>query len=157
MFRTITIYLALTCCGASAGDWTTWGGDASRNMVSHESGIPATLDPGRRNPLTGQIDLSEAQNVKWVTRLGAHTFGTPVIAHGKIFIGTTNDAPRNPKIQGERGVLMCFEEASGKFLWQLTVPKLSSAINDCPSLGISATPTVDGEHLDLLRRWIAAQ
>ena len=46
----------------------------------------------------------------------------------KYFLGTNNDNPKNPAITGDKGVLMCFRESDGKFLWQAVSDKLESAI-----------------------------
>ena len=51
---------------------------------------------------------------------------TPTVYKGKIFIGTNNENPRDPKHQGDRSILLCFDEKTGEFLWQLVVPKLAS-------------------------------
>ena len=67
-----------------------------------------------------------------VARLGTETHGTPVVAGGRVYIGTNNGEPRDPKHQGDRGVLMCFEEKTGRFLWQLVVPK---RVEDSTSIG----------------------
>ncbi|MBL0159323.1 MAG: hypothetical protein IPP47_19770 [Bryobacterales bacterium] len=50
---------------------------------------------------------------------------------GKIFLGTNNGNLRNAAIQGDRGVLMCFRESDGQFLWQAVTDKLASGpVND---------------------------
>ena len=71
------------------------------------------FEPGRRNPDTDNIDLATTKNVKWVARLGNQTYGSPVVAAGKVFVGTNNEAPRDPRIEGDRGVMMCFDEKTG--------------------------------------------
>src|SRR5436309_11852706 len=95
----------------SAGDQPQWGHAWSRNMVSNERGLPDSFDP------------KTGQNIKWSAELGAETHSTPVIARGRVYIGTNNGRPRDPHEVGDRGVLMCFDEATGCFLWQLAVPK----------------------------------
>ena len=125
--------LALAVVRAAADDQPQWGHAWSRNMVSTETGLPAEFDPA-----TGK-------NIRWVADLGTESHSTPVIADGKVYIGTNNGNPRNPAHQGDRGVLMCFAEADGKFLWQLVVPKLSEdPYLDWPNSGISSPATVDG-------------
>ena len=58
--------------------------------------LPETFNPGK--VVSGEVDLSTARNVKWAARLGAGTYGTPVVAGGKVFIGTNNGrrATRGP-------------------------------------------------------------
>jgi outer membrane protein assembly factor BamB len=131
-----------------AGDWTQWGGSDCRNMVSSEKGFPETFETGEgRNPASGSSGL---KNVKWVAKLGSESYGNPTVSGGRIFIGTNNGSPRDPKYAGDRCVVMCFEEATGKFLWQLNVPKLpqrGTFNGDCGKLGICSSPTVDGDRV----------
>ena len=117
-------------------DRAQWGQRWSRNMVSDEQGLPESFDPA-----TGK-------NIKWAARLGTETHATPVIAQGRVFIGTNNGAPRDPRQQGDRGVLMCFDERDGRFLWQLAANKLNASIYwDWPNAGICSPATVDGNRL----------
>ena len=102
-------------------------------MVSDEKSLPDSFDPH-----TGQ-------NIKWSAALGTEAHSSPVIAGGRIYIGTNNGNPRDPKHQGDRGVLMCFEENSGDLLWQLVVPKREEDVYfDWPNSGISSPATVEG-------------
>ena len=66
-------------------------------------------------------DPKTGRNVKWVVDLGTSTYATPVVAQGKVLIGTNNARPRDPRIKGDRGVLVCLRESDGKFIWQLTL------------------------------------
>ena len=93
-------------------------------------------------------DVSTKKSVKWVAELGSQTYATPVVAGGMVFIGTNNDAPRNPAQGGDRGVLMAFQESDGQFLWQATSTKLPTGnVNDWGHVGICSTPLVEGERL----------
>src|SRR5262249_17430833 len=85
----------------------------------------------------------------WSVPLGMHhAYGGPVVAGGKVFIGTNNDRPRDPAIKGDKGVLMCFRESDGKFLWQIVHDKLPDAENnDVPKHGVASAPAVDGDRL----------
>src|SRR5262249_13090692 len=59
-----------------------------------------------------------------------------------------NETPRDPKIEGDRGVMMCFDEKSGKFLWQTVYEKLPAGrVSDWPEEGICSAPVVDGDRL----------
>jgi outer membrane protein assembly factor BamB len=119
-----------------AADRPQWGERFSRNMVSGERGLPDGFDP-----VTGR-------NVKWSVALGTECYATPVIAGGKVLIGTNNNQPRDPRHAGDRGVLMCFNEADGRFQWQLVVPKLSEDVYfDWPQVGMCSTPTVEGDRV----------
>jgi len=93
-------------------------------------------------------DTSSGKNVKWITELGSLTYGSPVVADGKIYVGTNNENPRNPKQIGDLGVLMAFRESDGEFQWQATSEKLASGmVNDWPEQGICSTPAVDKDRL----------
>src|SRR3954469_18760424 len=82
---------------AIAADWPQWGHDPSRNMVSDEKHLPAEMSAGTVDDNTGKLDPKDAKNVKWSARLGTFAFGNPVVAGGKVFVGTNNENPRDPK------------------------------------------------------------
>jgi outer membrane protein assembly factor BamB len=120
----------------AADDWPMWGGTLSRNMVSGDTGMPT------------EWDTAAGANVKWVAMLGAMSYGNPVVAGGKVFVGTNNDRPRDPAVVDDKGVLMAFREADGAFLWQMVHDKLSSGeANDWPFQGVCSSPSVDGDRL----------
>lgn len=131
--------LAATAFQATAGEQPQWGQAWSRNMVSAERGLADSFDP------------KTGKNIKWTARLGTETHSTPVVAGGRIYIGTNNGEPRDPKHEGDRGVLMCFDERDGKLLWQLVVPKREEdPFHDWPKTGISSPVTVEGERVYLV-------
>ena len=134
---------------AFAQDWAQWGGsDPGRNMYSPATGLPDHFAPGKHKKGSEEIDPATTKNVKWVTKLGSQSYGNVTVAQGKIFIGTNNDSPRDPQHTGDRSVLMCFDEKTGEFLWQLVVPKLASGlVNDWPGLGLLASPCVQGNRV----------
>jgi outer membrane protein assembly factor BamB len=126
-------------CPAPAADQPQWGQAWSRNMVSDERGLPDSFDP------------QTGRNLKWAAELGTETHSTPVVAGGRVYIGTNNGHPRDPAQQGDRGVLMCFDEPTGRFLWQLVVPKRTEDIYyDWPQSGIASPVTVEGDRVYLV-------
>ncbi len=127
---------ALIASDPGTGDWPMWGGTADRNMVSKQKGLPTTWD------------VKTKKNVKWVAALGSQTYGNPVVAGGKVFVGTNNEAVRDPKQPGDRGVLMAFRESDGEFLWQHTSEKLPAGrVNDWPFQGVASSPMIEGDRL----------
>ncbi|HAV60765.1 MAG TPA: pyrrolo-quinoline quinone [Verrucomicrobiales bacterium] len=121
-----------------SADQPQWGHAWSRNQVSAETGLPAMFDPA-----TGK-------NINWRARLGTEAHATPVVANGRVYIGTNNNEPRDPRHVGDRGVLMCFDEQTGKLLWQLVVPKRhEDPYFDWPNSGISSPVTVEGDRVYL--------
>src|SRR5579872_2503576 len=154
-FRALSVggllVLGASALVAKASDWPMWGHNASRNMVSEETNLPDTFDPGTFKPNSEEIDMATTKNVKWVAKLGSQAYGNPVVAGGKVFVGTNNESPRDPKYKGDRSVLMCFDENTGKLLWQLPVPKLGTGkISDWEYLGICSSPAVENNRVYLV-------
>ncbi len=117
-------------------DWPMWGGTADRNMVSNQKGMPSSWD------------VKTKKNIKWVATLGSQSYGNVVVSGGQVYVGTNNEAARDPKQAGDRGVLMCFRESDGAFLWQQTNEKLASGrVNDWPFQGVCSSPLVEGDRL----------
>ncbi|MGL4595621.1 MAG: PQQ-binding-like beta-propeller repeat protein [Thermoguttaceae bacterium] len=132
-------------CGVamlSAADVPQFGIDFSHNRISAETNLPDSFVPGTRNSTTDEItDASE--NVCWVARIGSRTYTPPVISDGCVLIGTNNAAQYDTEIEGDRGVLLCFDEKTGKFLWQYTAPKVTDVpFFDTADIGITSIPTV---------------
>src|SRR4029079_4908056 len=117
---------ALVAVSLHAGDWPQWGGRNTRNMVSDEKGLPAKFNPGKKMKGGEDVDMSTTENCLWAVKLGSQSYGSPNIANGKVFVGTNNESPRNAQIIGDRGIVMCFDEKSGKFQWQMVTPKLGA-------------------------------
>lgn len=125
--------------GKGTGDWPMWGGTVDRNMVNDTTGVTLDFDPQTK------------KNILWTAKLGSQSYGNPIVAGGKVFVGTNNGADYRPKHKGDRGVLLCFDEKNGKFLWQLTREKLPQGrVNDWPEQGICSTPCVEGDRLWLV-------
>ncbi len=117
-----------------AADQPQWGQAWTRNLVSGERGLPDQFDPR-----TGH-------NVKWVIPLGSEAHASPVVGSDRILIGTNNQEPRDPRHQGDRGVLFCLDERDGSLLWQLAVPKRVEDIYfDWPHSGICSPATIEGD------------
>jgi outer membrane protein assembly factor BamB/pimeloyl-ACP methyl ester carboxylesterase len=128
--------LQLAAVVVFAADQPQWGARFSRNMVSEEKGLPDGFDPA-----TGR-------NIRWTARLGTQTYSTPVVAGGRVLIGTNNDAPRDPRHKGDRGVLMCFDEKDGRLCWQLVCPKITTSNYwDWPRDGLCSPATVEGDRV----------
>jgi outer membrane protein assembly factor BamB len=152
-FRRVTVTTAVAgiigLAPAIAEDWPQWGRTThSRNMYSPEKGLPAKFDPGKFKSGTEEVDLKTTKNVKWVAKLGSQSYGNTTVAGGKVFVGTNNDSPRDPQHQGDRSILMVFDEKTGELLWQLLIPKLKSGkVNDWENLGLLSSPTVEGDRV----------
>src|SRR5262249_9793492 len=87
---------------SSARSWPLFGGTVQRNLVN-------LVD--KDLPTDWSTTPDKEKNIKWSVRLGSKAYGGPIIAGGKIFVGTNNQLPRNKEIKGDKGVIMCFRES----------------------------------------------
>lgn len=132
--RAAGLAVTLVAAGLQAADQPQWGEAWSRNLVSRERGLPNTFDP------------KTGHNVKWVAKLGTEAHASPVVGRGRVFIGTNNNDPRDPRHEGDRGVLFCLDERDGVLLWQLVVPKrVEDIFFDWPNSGICSPATIEGD------------
>ena len=124
-------------------DWPVWGKDGTRNMVSTETGLTLEFDPGKM--LEDEVvDMKTTQNVKWVAKLGSQAYGNVTIGEGKVLVGTNNESIRDPKKQGDRGVVICLDEKTGAFDWQLVIPKLGAGkVSDWEYIGVCSSPAIE--------------
>src|SRR5262249_44180811 len=140
---------------STADNWVMFGGNVDRNFVNTKvKGLPVEWDVG------------EKKNILWVADLGSKAYGGPIVAAGKVFVGTNNQKPRQKsiKVDGkdfpllkkekgrtvpvDMGVLMCFDAKDGAFQWQHLFFKLESGqVNDWPLEGICSSPVVEGDKL----------
>jgi outer membrane protein assembly factor BamB len=122
------------------GDWPCWGGSIERNMINATTPIAIDFVPAETS--------EEGKKLLWVAKLGSQTYGNPVVSNGKVWVGTNNGGEYRPKHKGDRGCVLCFEEKTGKFLWQLTREKLPQGrVNDWPEQGICSAPFVEGDRM----------
>ncbi len=114
------------------GDQPQWGEAWSRNLVSAETNLPVEFDP------------ASGRNLRWKAALGSDSYATPIVAGGRVYIGTNNERPRDARRREDAGVLMCFDESTGHCLWQLVTPKLEGdPYYDWPKTGMSSPVTVE--------------
>ena len=121
-----------------------------RNNTPVGKNIPADFDPGQFDAKTGEWIKKTSKNIKWVAKLGSQSYGNPVVADGKIWVGTNNGAGWIKRYPAETdlGCLLCFNEADGKFLWQNSSEKLPTGrVHDWPLQGICCAPYVEGKRL----------
>ncbi len=117
-------------------------------MASAERGLATSFEAGQRDRDSGTIDPATTSHVRWVVPLGKRTYTSPVVADGRVLIGTNNDRPRDLRIKSDSGVLMCFDAATGDFLWQIARPKIDTIrFFDAPASGWTSTPAVVGHRV----------
>lgn len=118
--------------------WPQWGGTAARNNVTNATNLPVNWN------------VKSGENIRWTADLGSQSYGTPVVANGKVFVGTNNGRgylKRYPK-DVDLGCLVCFDQETGQFLWQHSNTKLKTGrVHDWPLQGICSTPVVQGNRL----------
>ena len=118
-----------------------FGGTPERNMVNLTD---------KNIPRSWNVEDGKRKNVKWIVQLGNYAYGGPVVADGKIFVGTNNAVPRDPKNKSkDKAVLMAFNEADGKFLWQNVhdIPPTATSSMTPSTDGMCSTPVVEGQRL----------
>jgi outer membrane protein assembly factor BamB len=116
-----------------------FGGTVHRNMANpFEKNIPADWS----------VQEGKQKNIKWVSKLSTKAYGGPVIAGGKIFVATDNRSPHDPKITGDKGIVLCLRENDGAFLWEAVHEELPDEIvKEARVEGIASTPTVEGNRV----------
>ena len=74
---------------SETGDWPMWGGTPSRNNVPEAKNIPGEWNIGEFDD-DGKWIPGSGTNIKWVAPLGSQTYGNPVVADGRVYVGTNN-------------------------------------------------------------------
>ena len=116
---------------ALAGDQPQWGQKYTRNMVSAEKGLPESCD------------IETGKNLKWSVPVGG-AYGSPIVAEGCVFIGSNNEECRDPRFQGDHGVLLCLDKKDGSLRWQFARPRMEGDIyRDWVRVAFCSPPTVD--------------
>ncbi len=112
--------------------------------------VPTEWEVGEFDADTGEWKKEGSKNIKWVALLGSQTYGNPVVANGKVYVGTNNGAAYLKRYPADvdLGVLLCFDEKDGKFLWQDSSEKLHTGrVHDWPLMGICSSPLVEGDRV----------
>lgn len=111
-----------------------WGGGASPNMVSAARNLPE--DPGKTTPA-------------WEIRVGTHQYSIPTIDRGRIYVGANDMAVDRPGYKRTAGgSVMCVEQATGKMIWRLPIPRFMGGIKppyhfDQWRCGVCSGPVAD--------------
>jgi outer membrane protein assembly factor BamB len=145
------LMLVLFATAATVGaEWNQWGGSPVRNNVSPAKDLAIEWETGEFDPATGAWKSDTARNIAWVAALGSQSYGNPVVADGKVFVGTNNGKgwlKRYPSAT-DLGCLLAFDVTDGSFLWQDSSEKLPTGrVHDWPLQGICCSPLVEGDRL----------
>ncbi|RIK78005.1 MAG: serine/threonine protein kinase [Planctomycetota bacterium] len=129
-------------------DYAQWGTSPLKNNVSKATNLPTFWDGGKVDFKTGKRDLASMKNIKWAAALGSQTYANPIVADGRVLIGTNNGngyLKRYPA-DVDLGCMLAFTEDKGEFLWQYSSEKLPTGkVHDWELLGICSTPIVEGD------------
>ena len=149
--------LMVFCCGLQSfaaeseptREWNQWGGSAQRNNTPVGHNIPITWDVGK---FVGKPPkrVGVSPNIRWIALLGSQSYGNPVIADGKAFVGSNNSNGWLKRYPGniDLGCLLAFRLSDGQFLWQHSSEKLPTGrVHDWPLQGICSTSLVEGKRL----------
>ncbi len=109
-----------------------FGGTPQRNMVN-------TVD--KNTPIDWSVEEGKRKNIKWIANLGSYCYSGPIIADGKVFVGTNNGDDKDTK-----AALMAFRESDGKFLWQIVHAKSNSS-EASYRYGLCSTPVFENNRL----------
>lgn len=125
---------------ADGTDWPMGGGGVSRNaVVSQGQGPTDWRVPEKDQP---------GKNILWTAQLGNLSYGGPVISNGLVWVGTNNMVPRDEDLTEDAGVLMCFRERDGQFLYQYLSPRLPEGREvDWPGSSLASAPLIEGDRL----------
>jgi outer membrane protein assembly factor BamB len=117
-------------------------------MVSTEQDLPEAFVPGEKDPQGRGIRAETTRNVLWTARLGSMACSTPVVADGRLFIGSCDD---------KQGLFSCFDALTGRLLWRWSAPardvhKMLDGrqfqFNNFPrTLGVCSSAAIDGDRV----------
>ena len=127
-----------------------WGQSPARNNVSTAKDLPVQWNAGEFDRKTGTWLKGQVSSVRWVAKLGGECYSSPVVAGGRVYCGTNNDAAYLARYPAsvDLGCLLCFAQADGRFLWQHSIEKLKRGRNaDYPKVGLCCSPLIEGDRL----------
>ena len=139
-----------TAAAAPSQDWNQWGGSSTRNNAPASGPMPETWAPGDFDIDSGAWSPASSSNIAWVAALGSQSYGNPVVAGGKAYVGSNNGKGYLKRYPAsvDLGCLLAFDAKDGSFLWQDSSEKLPTGrVHDWPLQGICCAPLVEGDRL----------
>ena len=113
--------------------WTMHCGRANRNAISDAVSIPT------------DFKVNPRRHLRWVRELGDVTYGGPVIAGDKVFVGTGYDSPDDSNMPP--GLLYALDRETGKILWRDDAPRVVPGLSEFLIPQTTSSPLVEGERL----------
>ena len=143
--------VAAPVVGVKPTDWNQWGGSSLRNNIPEGKNIATEWELGDTYLDSGEFKKDEAsENVLWAAAIGSQSYGNPIVANGKVFVGTNNGKgwiERYPS-NVDLGCLIAFDQKTGEFLWHHSSEKLPTGrVHDWPLQGICCSPLIENDKL----------
>ena len=107
-------------------------------MASTARNLP--VDPANTTPL-------------WEIKTGTHQYSIPTIDRGRILVAANDAAVKRAGFEpAGGGVVMCVDQATGKSIWQLPIPRCLEGVKapyhfDQWNCGVCSGPVVDGNRV----------
>ena len=119
-------------------DWPQWGGWTSRNNTPQGTHIPIKFSAEEKE----NLPLERA-------KLGSQSYGNPVVANGKVYVGTNNGAGWIKRYPAPSTWAACCASTRRRQipLAALQREAAQGRVNDWPSKASAARPIVEGDRL----------
>jgi outer membrane protein assembly factor BamB len=142
--RSLSLLLIAASATAALGDWPGWRGDGTGVAV------------GKSFPM----EWSASRNIRWKSEVPGFGWSCPVVANGRVFVTAADFTEQKaPVAKGPpsgvaapeaviRRVVLCYDAATGKMLWEQTAAERKPGHGNHPSnTWATETPVTDGERV----------
>ena len=119
---------------ASARDWLQFRGNDQRGVTASAK-LPTKWKVGEA------ADGSDSENVAWKAKLPGRGVSSPIVVKGRVFVTSASGANQ------ERLHVHCFDDASGKILWERQYWATGRTFCHPTSSVAACSPASDGEHV----------
>lgn len=137
---------------ALGADQPQWGQPGTRNQVSNEVSLPVEFELPSFDHSVGAFTAAGPE-VQFAVQTGDQANGVPVVAKGKVYIGTNNTFQTDDRFPDnfDYGVFQCRDAQTGRLIWSLFSPKfLKIKYADWWYIGQCATPVVEDNRIYLV-------
>lgn len=114
--------------------------------------LPAPAAPGR----SALPEVFGPEQLLWEIELGIHQYTVPQIDRGRMYLGINDRNIEHPVVKrSDGGIVMCIEQATGKMIWQLPIPRFMDGVK-APyhfnkwNCGVCSRPAIEGDRLYLV-------
>jgi len=98
-------------------------------------------------------ELFQPDQLLWQIELGLHQYTVPQIDRERIYLGINDRYLEHPVVKkSDGGIVMCIEQATGKMIWQLPIPRLMLGVQppyhfNKWKCGVCSRPAIEGDRL----------